>query len=79
MSTGSSRAIAAIASAAWLSGAWPVLAQDISDERFGRVRLVVERMRGRRVEALRLQLVEPPPAEVGRAEAAADAVDERAE
>ena len=37
MSMGSSRAIAAIAAAAWLSGAQPVLAQDVSDEQFGRV------------------------------------------
>jgi hypothetical protein len=37
MSMGSSRAIAAIAATAWLSGAQPVLAQDVSDERFGRV------------------------------------------
>jgi putative hemolysin len=32
----------------------------LEDERFGRVRLVVERMRGRRVEALRLERIEPP-------------------
>jgi magnesium and cobalt exporter, CNNM family len=31
----------------------------LEDERLGRVRLVVERMRGRRVEALRLERVEP--------------------
>ncbi|HYJ76636.1 MAG TPA: hemolysin family protein [Kineosporiaceae bacterium] len=31
----------------------------LEDERFGPVRLVVERMRGRRVEALRLERVEP--------------------
>jgi hypothetical protein len=37
MSMGSSRAIAAIAAAAWLSGGQLVLAQDVSDERFGRV------------------------------------------
>jgi putative hemolysin len=33
----------------------------LDDERLGRVRLVVERMRGRRVEALRLERVEPGP------------------
>jgi hypothetical protein len=33
MSMGSSKAVAA----AWLSGAQPVLAQDVSDERLGRV------------------------------------------
>jgi putative hemolysin len=32
----------------------------LEDERYGRVRLVVERMRGRRVEALRLERIEPP-------------------
>jgi hypothetical protein len=37
MSMGSSRAIAAIAAAAWLSGAPLVHAQDVNDERFGRV------------------------------------------
>jgi hypothetical protein len=37
MCMGSSKAIAAIATAAWLSGAQPILAQDVSDERFGRV------------------------------------------
>jgi len=37
MSMGSSRTIAAIAAAAWLSGAQLVLAQDVSDEQFGRV------------------------------------------
>jgi putative hemolysin len=31
----------------------------LNDERLGRVRLIVERMRGRRVEALRLERVEP--------------------
>jgi putative hemolysin len=35
-------------------------AAELEDERFGRVRLVVERMRGRRVEALRLERAEPP-------------------
>jgi putative hemolysin len=34
-------------------------AAELEDERLGRVRLVVERMRGRRVEALRLQAIEP--------------------
>jgi putative hemolysin len=32
----------------------------LEDERFGRVRLVVERMRGRRVEALRLKRIDAP-------------------
>ncbi|HVN12813.1 MAG TPA: hemolysin family protein [Kineosporiaceae bacterium] len=35
-------------------------AAELHDERFGTVRLVVDRMRGRRVEALRLERVEPP-------------------
>src|SRR3954452_11166755 len=35
-------------------------AAELEDKRFGRVRLVVERMRGRRVEALRLERAEPP-------------------
>src|SRR5258705_1295474 len=37
MCTTSSKAIAAIAAVAWLSGAQPVLAQEAGDERFGRV------------------------------------------
>jgi putative hemolysin len=40
----------------------------LEDERFGPVRLVVERMRGRRVEALRLNRIDPPV----RAEPAAE-------
>jgi putative hemolysin len=45
----------------------------LDDERLGTVRLVVDRMRGRRVEALRLERVEPPadaePADAGPAAA----------
>jgi hypothetical protein len=37
MRIASSKAIAAIAAAAWLSGAQPIFAQDASDEQFGRV------------------------------------------
>jgi putative hemolysin len=33
----------------------------LEDERFGQVRLIVARMRGRRVEALRLERIDPPP------------------
>jgi putative hemolysin len=45
----------------------------LEDERFGTVRLVVARMRGRRVEALRLEQVEPPaPAEPAEAVEAAE-------
>jgi hypothetical protein len=48
----------------------------LEDERFGTVRLVVARMRGRRVEALRLEQVEPPaPAQPADAVEAAEPVE----
>jgi magnesium and cobalt exporter, CNNM family len=50
----------------------------LEDERFGRVRLIVERMRGRRVEALRLEQIEPVAAEEPE-QVTAEAVEEPAE
>ena len=40
-------------------------AAELHDERFGTVRLVVDRMRGRRVEALRLERVDPAKGAAG--------------